>query len=83
MAMWSRRTRLSLPDLSTVAVLDLTTQDAALKGFAGGFTDGAYGYVVPYINGAWLSWQDFSTVAVLDLTITNAALKGVICETKL
>ena len=31
----------SLRDANTVAVLDLTTQDSALKGFAGGFTDGA------------------------------------------
>ena len=31
----------SLQDVNTVAVLDLTTQDPALKGFAGGFTDGA------------------------------------------
>ena len=78
--------RFSLQGFSTVAVLDLTTKDAALKGFAGGFTDGAYGYVVPYSNGAWhgevaqFSLQDFSTVAVLDSTTTNAALKGAISE---
>jgi len=75
-----------LQDFSTVAVLDLTTKDAALKGFAAGFTDGASGYAVPCSNGAChgkvarFSLQDFSTVAVLDLTITNAALKGVIGE---
>ena len=65
--------RISLQDLSTVAVRDLT----------------AYGYVVPYRNGtchgkvARFSLQEFSTVAALDLTITNAALKGVRCETKI
>jgi len=31
----------SLQDVNTVAVLDLTTQDPALKSFAGGFADGA------------------------------------------
>ena len=30
-----------------MSVLDLTTVDAALKGFRGGFTDGTYGYLVP------------------------------------
>ena len=61
-AMWSRKkkalgTARSLGSAckncsSTVAVLDLTTTDAALKGFPRGFTDGPYGYVVPYNNGA-------------------------------
>ena len=81
--------RISLQDFCTVAVVDLTTKDAAVKGFAGGLTDGTYGYVVTYSNGAChgklarFSLQDFCTVAVLGLTITNAALKDVICETKL
>ena len=63
--------RFSLQDVNTVAVLDLRAQGLALKGFASGFTDGAYGYVVPYSNGAWhgklarFSLRDFSTVAVL------------------
>ena len=71
-----------MQDFSTVAVLDLTTEDAALKGFAGGCKDGAYRFVVLYSNGAWhgkvarFSLQDFSAVATLDLRITNAALKG-------
>ena len=34
--------RFSLQDVNTVAVLDLTTQDPALKGFASGFTDGGF-----------------------------------------
>ena len=78
--------RFSLHDVNTVAVLDWRAQGLALKGFASGFMDGAYGYVVPYSNGAWhgkvapFSLQDFSTVAALDLTITNAALKGVTGE---
>jgi len=33
--------RFSLQDVNTVAVLDLTRQDPALKDFAGDFTDGA------------------------------------------
>jgi hypothetical protein len=63
-------------------VLDLTTTDAALKGFYGGFTDGRYGYFVPWDNGAYfgkvarVDLNDFSTVSVLDLTTTDAALKG-------
>ena len=35
--------RFNLQGFSTMAVLDLSTKDAALKGFAGGFTGGAYG----------------------------------------
>jgi hypothetical protein len=35
-----------------VDVLDLTSTDADLKGFYGGFTDGRYGYFVPYDNGS-------------------------------
>ena len=32
-------------------VLDLSTTDAALKGFSGGFASGGYGYLVPHFNG--------------------------------
>ena len=35
------------------SILDLTLTDADLKGFIGGFTDGRYGYFVPYNNGAY------------------------------
>ena len=42
--------------------LDLTLTDASLKGFAEGFTDGRYGYFVPYNNGA-----PFGKVARVDL----------------
>ena len=34
-------------------VLNLATTDADLKGFYGGFTDGCYGYFVPYNNDAY------------------------------
>jgi len=63
-------------------VLDLTSTDADLKGFAGGFTDGRYIYLVPESNGdyfgkvAKIDIHDFATVSVLDLTSTNAELKG-------
>ena len=65
-----------------VFVLDLTTKSAALQGFAGGFTDGAYGYAIPHSNRfrngmvARVNMQDFNAVAVLDLTPKNAALEG-------
>ncbi len=67
-----------------VTVLDLTTVDAALKGFWGGFTDGRYGYFVPYYNGAYsgkaarIDLQNFTTsgVTVLDLTTVDVDLKG-------
>ncbi len=68
-----------------VTVLDLTTVDAALKGFYGGFTDGTYAYFVPNYNNAGyfgkvarVSLSDFtgSGVTVLDLTTVDAGLKG-------
>ncbi len=74
--------RFQLSDFSTVQVLDLTSTNAALKGFCGGFTDGTWGYVIPYNNGAYFGkvarfrLDNFSTVQVLDLTSTDAALKG-------
>jgi hypothetical protein len=67
-----------------VSVLDLTSTDADLKGFFGGFTDGRYGYFVPYSNGsrhgkiARVDLNDFSSVSVLNLTGTDADLKGFI-----
>ena len=35
-----------------VTWLDLAAMDSGLKGFVGGFTDGRYGYFVPYNNGS-------------------------------
>jgi len=66
------------------SVLDLTATDSDLRGFEGGFTDGTYGYVVPYNNGAYFGkvarflLSDFSSVSVLDLTATDSDLKGFI-----
>ena len=65
-------------------VLDLVPADTDLKGFHSGFTDGRYGYFVPYNNGsssgkiARVDLSDFSSVSVLDLTSTDANLKGFI-----
>lgn len=62
---------------SGITYLDLSTVNSGLKGFHGGFTDGRYGYFVPYYNGvqmsglvARLDLQDFSTsgISVLDLS---------------
>jgi len=74
--------RFSLSDFSTVSVLDLAANHNDLWGFTGGFTDGTYGYMVPYnYNGfvgkvARFSLSDFSSVSVLDLTATDIDLKG-------
>ena len=63
-------------------VLNLATTDPDLKGFIGGFTDGRYGYFVPYNNGAYfgkvarVDLSNFSTVSVLDLSTTDPDLKG-------
>jgi len=76
--------RFSLSDFSSVSVLDLTATDPDLKGFRGGFTDGTYGYMMPYYNGAYFGkvarflLSDFSSVSVLDLTATDSDLKGFI-----
>jgi len=60
------------------SVLDLTGTDSDLEGFVGGFTDGTYGYIVPYIFGtvARFLLSDFSSVSVLDLIATDSDLKG-------
>ena len=75
--------RVTLSDFSTVDVLDLSTTDADLKGFTDAFTDGTYGYFVPYYNGvikfgkvARVTLSDFSTVDVLDLSTIDSDLKG-------
>jgi hypothetical protein len=45
--------RVSLSDFSSsgVTYLNLADTNTNLKGFSGGFTDGTFGYVVPYYNG--------------------------------
>jgi len=80
--------RINLTDFSAsgVSYLDLTTVDPNLKGFRGGFTDGTYGYFVPYQdsvahgNVARIDLTDFSAsgVSYLDLTTVDANLKGFI-----
>jgi hypothetical protein len=67
-----------------VSTLDLTLVDSDLKGFLGGFTDGNYGYYVPYWNGssfgkvARVDLQNFASagVTVLDLSAVDNSLKG-------
>ena len=78
--------RVDLATFSQVQVLDLTTTDADLMGFQGGFASGGYGYFVPYCNGlepdfysgkvARVDLKSFSQVQVLDLTDTDPDLKG-------
>ena len=62
-------------------VLNLTLTDTGLKGFRGGFTDGQYGYFVPFndfSNGklARVDLNDFSTVNFIDLTLIDRELNG-------
>ena len=67
-----------------VTMLDLATVDPGLVGFAGGFTDGRYGYFVPYSNVgadgkvARVDLQNFNIggVTVLDLTMLDPAPEG-------
>ena len=64
--------------------LNLASTDADLKGFVGGFTDGRYGYFVPYSNGAYfgkvarVDLNNFAAggITVLNLASTDADLKG-------
>ena len=62
-AFFGKVARVDLSDFLTVSVLDLTDTDSDLKGFWGGFTDGSYGYFVPYSNGAYY----FGKVARIDV----------------
>ncbi len=78
--------RVDLQNFTTggVTVLDLAAVDSDLKGFAGGFTDGRYGYFVPYNNGSYsgkvarVDLQNFTTggVTLLDLAAVDSGLKG-------
>jgi len=79
----SKVVRFSLLTFGDVKVLDVATKDAGLKGFRGGFTDGTYGYLVPYKNEAGyhgkvvrFSLQTFGDVQVLDVATTDADFKG-------
>jgi len=75
--------RFSLQTFGDVQVLDLANTDAGLKGFRDGFTDGTYGYLVPFKNGAGyhgkvarFSLLTFGDVHVLDMATTDADLTG-------
>jgi hypothetical protein len=80
--------RIDLQNFTTsgVTFLDLTAVNANAKGYAGGFTDGRYGYFVPYTyNGslssglaARIDLQNFTTggVTIIDLTTLNGNAKG-------
>lgn len=78
--------RVDLKNFNTggVSVLDLTLVDGGLKGFDGGFTDGRYGYFVPYFNGAYsgkaarVDLANFTAggVVTLDLSLIDSRLKG-------
>ncbi len=69
---------------ATVTALDLTSVDAGLKGFIGGFTDGRYGYFVPFLNDGYsgkvarVDLQNFTTggVTSLDLASVDPGLRG-------
>jgi len=67
---------------SNVATIAGDSTNSDLKGFWGAFTDGIYGYFVPYYNTNYfgkvvrVDLSDFSTVRVLDLASTDADLEG-------
>ena len=64
--------------------VDMAAVDSGLKGFQGGFTDGRYGYFVPYSNGSYsgkvarVDLQNFTAggVSWLDLAAVDSGLKG-------
>ena len=77
--------RISLSDFSSSGVehFDLTTIDADLKYFSGGFATSTHAYYVPRSSStghkvARISLSDFSSSGVdyFDLTTINSALKG-------
>lgn len=74
--------RFNLATFGHVEVLDLAKLSADLKGFAGGFRSGDFGYLVPRNNGAFfgkvarIQLSSFSTVDVLDLGEVDPQLKG-------
>jgi hypothetical protein len=79
--------RVDLSNFTTsgVSVLNLQEIDSGLAGFASGFTDGRYGYLVPYSTNAGASGKmvrfDLSNftatgVTILDLAAISSSLKG-------
>ena len=70
---------------SATASVDIAAVDASAVGFIGGFTDGRYGYVVPYVNLggkhgrlARIDLQNFTTggVTILNLQAVDSGLAG-------
>jgi hypothetical protein len=66
-----------------ISYLDVTQANASAKGFKGGFTDGRYGYLVPYGNSnnglfTRFTLSNFTTAGVsfLDIASTNASAVG-------
>jgi hypothetical protein len=74
--------RFKLETFGDVEELDVHETDPALMGFARGFEDGIYGYLVPFYAGitegkvARFDLATFKKVEVLDLTKTDPDLKG-------
>jgi len=81
--------RFDFATFGVVEMLDLALIDTALKGFHGGFAEGAYGYLVPYITSASgagtysgkvvrfeLATFTAAGVTVLDLASHDPALTG-------
>ena len=51
----SRIFRFSLANITDMKVVDLAIRDSTFRGFFGGFTDGIFGYLVPYDNDGWVN----------------------------
>ncbi len=68
--------RVDLQNFATggVTTLDLSSVNASLKGFAGGFTDGRYGYFVPNLNGP--SFDPHGLVARVQITVPPYLYNG-------
>ena len=72
----------------TYDVIDLSAYDPDLRGFAGGFVGGKYGYLAPYKNKIGnagyfgkvvrINLETFEVVGVLDLTQNDPTLVGFI-----
>jgi hypothetical protein len=79
------RLNIDLFTTASAASVDIAAVDGAAVGFIGGFTDGRYGYLVPYTNLAGkhgrlarIDLQNFTTggVTILNLQTFDSALAG-------
>lgn len=81
------RIRLDTFSVADTTILDWSSVDATAAGYIGGFTDGRYGYAVPYNNNAGntkhgklvrVDLQNFAAggVSIIDLANVNPALVG-------